>query len=592
MRRSKAVSALSLIAASALVLTACSGGDEGGDPNTGSSSDIEQMATGKAQENGVFKLAEAAESDKVTVAVDRKFTAYNNNTPDTNTSYNTYVLVTVLAGAHIYDGNNKVLLNGDVMDSVEMTSTEPQVVEYKIKPDVKWSDGEAWDCDDFYLAWLANSGKIESFQAVSPAGYKLIEQAECTDDQTFVTTYSEPYLDYEGLFNTTILPAHVLEQETGIGDITQFDLNSPAEELKPAGEFWSSEWKGFKPDIMPASGPYKIASFDDNAGIVTLERNKDFVGAKGGPQTVVVRAMPKTTEMASALQNGEIDVASSTQPDATSAQGLKDLASQGVTYGSAPQLSYEHIDLNYERIFADKAVRTAFFQAIEREEILNKLIQPIRQDAQVLNSVMYFEGEQGYEDRYSGKAGQAAQAAAKTLQDAGWTKGADGIFEKDGERLSIAISHNDNDRRSQTVEILIPQLKEAGIEVKDNTDPAFFDGPLSNGDWDACIYAWSAAPFKAESSSIFLSPDNGGEQNYQGLANPQIDEAMNKAVSATDESAQREGYQKADELIAEERASLPLFQMPSMWAFRGIDRVFFQGYFGSLWNVGEWERTS
>src|SRR5690606_41862547 len=78
-------------------------------------------------------------------------------------------------------------------------------------------------------------------------------------------------------------------------------------------------------------------------------------------------------------------------------------------------------------------------------------------------------------------------------------------------------------------------------------------------------------------------------QNWQGLSDPKIDEAYAKATSATSEEEALEHYIAADEAIAENYATIPLFETPSMWAFRGIDRVYMQSYYGALWNVGEWE---
>jgi peptide/nickel transport system substrate-binding protein len=589
MRRSKAVSALSLVAASALLLSACGGGDDGGDGNTGSSADVKKMATGKAQNGDQFKLAESEPFDEVTVAIDDGFAAYNNDTPDANSSYNNYVLIAALSGAHVLDGNNKVLLNADVMESVEVTSADPQIVEWKIKPGVKWSDGEAWDCDDFYLAWLSHSGQVDSFTAASTTGYDLVPQAECTDDLTLVTEFTEPYLDYKGMFNPpAIMPAHIVEQESGVSDITTLKPGGDAAQLKAAGEFWSKQLGGFDPALMPGSGPYKIASFDPNSEQVVLERNPEWIGAKGGPNKITVRAIPDTKAMATALQNGEIDVAASTQPDATAAATIKGLSSQGVIYGSASQLVYEHFDLNFDRVFADDAARKAFFQAINRQEIVDKLLKPVQADAEPLNGIVYFPGEEGFVDNYSDKTNQGAEAAKQTLEEGGWTLGSDGIYAKDGKRLSVAISHNENARRSQTVEILIPQLKAAGIEVKDDTDANFLKGRVDKGDYDIALYGWSSAPFKAEKQPIFTS---GGNQNWQGLENPAIDEAFATAVSATDEAVATQAYQAADKALAESYATVPLFQTPSMWGFRGIDRVYMQSYYGALWNVGEWEKT-
>ncbi|WIY05881.1 ABC transporter family substrate-binding protein [Amycolatopsis mongoliensis] len=601
MRRTKAVSALSLVAGASLLLSACSGGDSGSgstDQN-GSSTDVKSMAVGKAEQGDTFKLADVKGWDgTVTVGIDDGYSGYNNNTPDTNSSYNTYILTTVLEDAFVLDGNNKVLLNNDILDSVDVTSKDPQVVTYKIKPNLKWSDDAPFDCKDFYLTWLANSGLAKGsdgktpFNAASTTGYDKIKTATCKDNLTFETDYSEPYLDYKGLFSgVAILPAHVLEKQTGIADITKLAPTGDPAQLSKAGDFWTNGWKGFKKDIMPASGPYMITGFDANQKSVTLEKNPKWAGGKGGPAKIVVRAMEDTKAMATALQNGEIDVAASTQPDATAAATMKSLAPQGVTYGSAPQLTYEHLDLQFNRIFKDDAIRKAFFESIDRKAIVDKLLKEVQADAAPLNSIVFFQGEEGYTDLYGSKAGLGAEAAAKTLTDAGWTKGADGIFAKGGQRASFKITHNQNARRSQTVEIIISQAKAAGIEVKDETDANFLKGGrVSTGDYDVALFGWSSAPFKSQSRSIYVCPNDGGDQNYQNLCDTKIDEAFNAAVKATDETVKTQSYQAADKAIADKYATVPLWQTPSMWAFKGIDRVYMQSYNGALWNAGEWEK--
>lgn len=601
MRRTKAVSALSLVAGASLLLSACSGGDSGSgstDQN-GSSTDVKAMAVGKAEQGDTFKLADVQGWDgTVTVGIDDGYSGYNNNTPDTNSSYNTYILTAVLEDSFVLDGNNKILLNKDMFDSVDVTSKDPQVVTYKIRPNLKWSDNEPFDCKDLYLNWLAQSGQAKGtdgknpFNAASTTGYDKIKTATCKDNLTFETDYSEPYLDYKGLFSgVSILPAHILEKQTGIPDITKLAPTGDPALLSKAGDFWTNKWKGFDKALMPASGPYMIDSFDANQKSVTLVKNPNWAGGKGGPAKIVVRAMEDTKAMATALQNGEIDVAASTQPDATAANTMKGLAAQGVTYGSAPQLTYEHLDLQFNRMFKDDALRKAFFEVVDRKAITDKLLKEVQADAAPLNSIVFFQGEEGYTDLYGSKAGLGAEAAAKTLTDAGWTKGADGIFAKGGQRASFKITHNQNARRSQTVEIIISQAKAAGIEVKDETDANFLKGGrVSTGDYDIALFGWSSAPYKSQSRSIYVCPNNGGDQNYQNLCDPKIDDAFKTAVSATDEQIKLQSYQAADKAIADKYATLPLFQTPSMWAFKGIDRVYMQSYNGVLWNAGEWEQ--
>lgn len=593
MTRWKAASAVTVAAVAALVLSACGGGGSGsgGTDQNGSSTDVKSMATGKAENAaaGTYKLGDAPSwPGPVTVGIDDAYSAYNNQTPDTNTSYNYYIDTAILAGSNMLDGNNKALLNTDVLDSWDVTSTSPYTVTYKIKPGVKWSDGAPWNCKDYYLAYLANRG-TPGFNAASTSGYDLIDTAKCNDDQTFVVTFKQPYTDYKGLFDSAaIMPAHILEAKTGIPDITQLTPNSDPAQLKKAGDFWTNQWKGFNKDIMPGSGPYMMTAFDENQGAVTLEKNPNWVGAKGGPNKIIVKKFSDTKAMATALQNGEIQVVASTQPDATAADTLKGLSAQGVTYGSAPQLSYEHLDMSYKNpVLKDEAARKALFEAIDRKAISDKLLKEVQSDVQPDNALVYTPAESGYQDAGYGKtAGTGAADAKKTLEADGWTLGADGIYQKNGQRFSVTISHNNNARRDQTVEIIQSQAKAAGIEIKNDNDPTFLSGGrLSTGNWDIALFAWSQPPFKSQSQPIYTT---GGNQNYQAYSDPKVDDLFKQAVTATDEGTAANLYHQADQAIAADYASLPLFALPSMWAFQGIDRVYMQSYLGALWNVGEW----
>ncbi|RZQ63588.1 ABC transporter family substrate-binding protein [Amycolatopsis suaedae] len=599
MRRSKAVAGWALVASTALVLTACSGGGgETGDTNTGTTADIKSMATGKAQNGENFRLAETQPFDEITLAIDDGYSAYNNDAASANNSYNTFVLVATLAGAGFLDGNNKPILNNDVMESWTVTSPNPQVVQWKIKPNVKWSDGEAWDCDDFYLSWLSHNNLIKEnggaiFQSSSTSGYEFVREASCKDPLTFEAKFEKPFLDYKSMFNpTAVLPAHIMEKAVGIQDITTLNLDSPIAELKKVADYWNTKWTGFNPATMPGSGPYMISDYVPNTETVTLTRNPHWIGAKGGPNKIIVRGIPDTKAAATALQNGEIDVLGSVQPDQNAANTLKGLASQGVLYGSAPRLSFEHLDMNFTRpLFQDEAVRKAFFEVVNRQEIVDKLLKDVQADIKPLNGIIYFPGEEGYQDVYADKTGKGAEAAAKTLSDAGWVKGPDGIFAKNGTRLSFTITHNENARRSQTVELIIPMAKAAGIEVKDETDANFLKGRVNRGDYDVALFGWSATPFKSDQLPIYSTKAKGGSENYQGLSNEALDKALAEAVVATDPAAAMRSYQQADKLLAESYATLPLFQTPSMWGFRGIDRVYMQSYYGALWNVGEWVKN-
>ncbi|MEU0883080.1 ABC transporter family substrate-binding protein [Lentzea sp. NPDC005914] len=590
MRRTKAVPAIALVASASLVLGACGGG--GGTNNSdGGDSTVAEMATARGESADGYTAPETKQSGQVVVSTDKPFTSYNNATEDANQSYNTFALVLVQPGAHVTNGNNKVILNKDVMESIEVTSKSPQIVTWKLKKGVTWSDGEAWDCDDFYLAWLTQADVAKKpdgtkyFKAASTTGTDLMT-GECKDDQTFVGTFKDPYPDYESLFNSDVLPAHILEKQTGVADITKITASSPADQLTKVADFWNEKWNGFTKDLMPSAGPYTMTGFEPNQS-VTLERNPKWVGKPGGPEKIVLKAIPDPIAQAQALENGEVAVNSMAQPDANAATKLKSLSAQGITFGSGPGLSFEHLDLQMkDPVMSKEEIRKAFFMCVKRQDIIDKLITEVQSDAKPLGSLIFFPKDEGYKDVYGEKAKGDPASAKKILSDAGWTQGADGVFAKDGVRASFKISHTDIPRRKQTVELIQGQCKEAGIEVKDDTDANFLDDRVSKGDYQVALFAWSSLPFKSGKKSIY---ETGGGQNWSNWSVPKADTALKSAVSQTSISDSLKYFSEADEALAGGYLSLPLFQMPNMWAFKGLDRVYFQSFYGALWDANEWQ---
>ncbi|TDQ04151.1 peptide/nickel transport system substrate-binding protein [Labedaea rhizosphaerae] len=594
-KRSTATPLAVLFVGAALVLQACggssdNGGGDAGTPTNGPGGVAAGEAKGEVNKSEYTAPKVPLSNDTFTVATDNPFTTYNNQTADGNNSYNTFALTQVLAGAYLLDGNNNVLLNKDVMDSVEVTNKAPFTVTWKIKPNVKWSDGAAWGCHDFYLDWLSQAGLAKNggkpaFSAASTTGYELINKVECTDPNTVVTTFTDPYPDYKGLFGVSsdVLPAHIVEQQTGVADITKVKPTDSAD-IKKVADFWNTKWNGFDAKLMPASGPFKITGFEQNNS-VTLERNDAFVGNKAGPAKIVLRGVSDQVAQAQALENGELDVTSSAQPDANAADRLRNLSSQGVVFGAKAGLSFEHLDLNYKnKLFQDPAVRKAFMQCVNREALVEKLIRPIQPDAKPLGSLLFFQGENGYVDNYAQYTGKADEAKA-TLTGAGWAPGGDGIMTKGGQKLSFKISHTDIPRRKQTVELIQSNCKAAGIDVKDDTDPNFLDTRVSAGDYDVALFAWSAAPFKSGTQAIYST---GAGQNWSAYSDPKVDQFFKDAVKSTDPAAANQLYAQADKQLAEDNYSLPLFNPPNMWSYKGIDSVYFQSYNGALWNANEW----
>ncbi|MBP2476437.1 peptide/nickel transport system substrate-binding protein [Crossiella equi] len=568
--------------------------------------DADSSRTGaKGRKPGnLYEMPEVAAGGEVVIGHDKPFTAYNNQASDAGNFNNTIVLTPVLTGPYVHDDTQTPLLNTDVMRAVELTSTSPQVVTYRIKPGVRWSDGGAWDCDDFYLAWLAQSGKAlrksstgepvigkdgkqaRHFTPASTTGYELMT-ARCQDDLTLVTTYERPFPDYTSRFdNTHLLPAHVLERETGIKDITQVTPDSPQDVLANAARFWNIEWNtpGLRPERMLASGPYRFDSWQPNQQ-VRLVRNEKWAGRRGGPASVVLRNLEKPADQVKALQENKMQVIAP-QADPETALAIRNLGAQGVKYSAGGGLTYEHLDLNFRvKLFQDKAVRYAFAQCVKRGEIVAATMAGVDPSTKPLGSLFFQPNEDGYQDQYSSFMLDHPEEALRTLQQAGWRR--DGkYFDKNGKTLEFTLSHNGIPRRKQTAELIRASCEQAGIKINDDADPDFLDGRNSRGDYEVALFGWVGTSWKSDKKSMFVT---GGGRNFSLWSYPDVDADLNAVDQEFDPAKRIALLQRADKRLAQEITSIPLFQVPSMVGYRDtIDKVTYHPRLGVTWNIGEW----
>lgn len=578
----------------AVVLSACGGGAVQGNQANGHP----QGARG----DGSYFAPETKSTPEIVLAHHSSYTAYNNHTPSTMNFGNTMVLNQVLSDPFVRDSDLDYLLNADVMESAELTSESPQIVTYKIKRGIVWSDGQPWDCDDFYLSWLARSGRalpggpdgqsLAGPQAlVTQATTARLERVDgkCQDDLTFVENYQAPSADWQGNYvHNAILPAHILEQQLGIADITQITLSSGAE-LARVLSFWDTGWIGFTEHLMPGSGPYVIESWQPNDS-VTLVRNRRWAGNPGGPERVVLRTVADPSAQAQGLENHDFDVIVP-RAEPVVAERLRNRGSRGLVFRVRPGPAFEHLEANLAHpLLQDKAVRQALAQCIDRFDLVDKLVRGVDPEAAPLGSLVLRPDQPDYEDSYSAKMPADAETAQRTLEGAGWTLGPDGVYVKDGQRLSFRISHPDLALENQAVQLIQSHCRAAGMEIHDDTDPSFLDQRLSRGDYEAALFAWNGNLQKSSLASVYQT---SGRHNYQGYSNPRVDQAWSTVTVEFDEEIRNDALRTIDRLISEDYVSFPLFEVPTMWAYSDrIANISYQDYEGITWNANEWQISS
>ncbi|HJT92791.1 MAG TPA: ABC transporter family substrate-binding protein, partial [Mycobacterium sp.] len=156
------LAAVALVAG--MVLTACSGGNRetpsaGGTGEVGTTNDINPQDPASLQQGGNLRLATSDFPPNFnTLHID-------GNTVDVHALARPTMPRAFRIGA---DGSPSV--NTDFFTSVELTSSDPQVITYTINPKAVWSDGAPITWEDIQSQINATSGKDKGFAIAGTNG--------------------------------------------------------------------------------------------------------------------------------------------------------------------------------------------------------------------------------------------------------------------------------------------------------------------------------------------------------------------------------------------------------------------------------------
>ena len=252
-------------------------------------------------------------ADSVDYAVDGALVSYNTNTVAGAASGGPQAFARALTG-FTYHGPEGQIVGDHDFGTTNLVGRNPLVLDYEIKPEAVYSDGKPVTCDDMVLAWAAQSGRFPAFDAATRAGYTDIATVECVPGQKKARVsfaQDRPFTDYGELFTaTSLMPAHVLADELGLGDggVTRALLDNDGPVVERIAAAWNTVWD-LTPDLdlarFPSSGPYKLDSVSAD-GSVVLVANDKWWGTMRITGRVVVH--PRSSDMQDRVDEGAYDV--------------------------------------------------------------------------------------------------------------------------------------------------------------------------------------------------------------------------------------------------------------------------------------------
>jgi peptide/nickel transport system substrate-binding protein len=345
------------------------------------------------------------------------------------------------------------------------------------------------------------------------------------------------------------------------------------------------------------AGPYTLDSWDPGIQMVFHARS-DYYRGKPAIDTIIIRGFgaAKATLLAQ-LQAGEIQTLGSDTLDASDVDTVNAIA--GVTAYVRAGTTVEHIDFNLQNpILADKQVRVAIAHAIDRQDLVNRVLAGQSSVAEsVIPPISQFFNPNTPKYAFS------PDQARHTLEADGWSPGPDGIrVNALGQRLSFHYQSTPVEIRNKTMALVKDQLAAIGIEVNIDQTPgqAFFGrfGPLVQGTFDLGEYADigsqdSGVDVVNKFGSKFIpnSANNFSGQNFSRYRNTTADQLISAQIGTLVPGVRQSSMNSLQLLIADDLPTLPLYFRPNVTAAsnRLVNWKPEYNSNGYTWNVWEWD---
>jgi peptide/nickel transport system substrate-binding protein len=532
--------AAALVAATALVVSACGGGSGGGGGGAPVVAPDQQQA-GQNEINPVPR-DQIPDGGDLRWPLDQLPDNFNRLQIDGTLGVNSEVMSAVMPSSHRALPDASVVVDTDYFTSVELTSTEPQVVTYTIRPEATWDDGTPITWRELQAQWQALNGSNPAFEVASTTGYEDIASVERgVDDKQAVVTFARVFGEWRSLFS----PIYPVSTTTDPATFNDGWINA----------------------VPTSAGPFRFENVDTTAQTITLVRNDEWWGDRAKLDRIIFRVLERGA-LADALANNEIDWYAIGADVNLFARAQ---AIPGTEIRQAVEPRYSHITFGGApgALLADPALRRAIAQSIDRQSIARALIGQIVPEATPLGNHLFVQGSKNYVDHSQVVAFDPATAAA-ALDRLGWTSAGDGqVRTNNGRPLNLRLVRDAGNPISERITQLVQAQLTAvgvGVEVIPVAGGDFFDEYIRPGNFDMVGFAWGGTAFPVTSTRNIYS--TSGEQNYGRIGTPEIDALYDQAIRELDDARRVELGQRIDQLIWEQMPQLPLYQSTGAYAVR------------------------
>lgn len=463
-------------------------------------------------------------------------------------------------------------------------SADGKTITYKLREDVKWSDGTPLTAADYVFSWemiMNDNNKV-----VSRAPFDTyVDKVEAPDPYTVRVTFKEPYAPYLATifvnsYATNAIPKHILQPV-----------------FEKEGTLDNAEWNR-APTV--GVGPFKFKEWETGSHI-TFEANRDnpFPAAPKVDQ-IFVRIVPDDAAQIAAIKAGDSEIGTFiSYADVPDLQKLGTVDIPLVPSGYKESWFFNMSTTEKTKghpALQDARVRRAIVMAVDRNKITQELLYGLTKPA-----LTFWDGSP-WADTSLTPIPYDPEGAKKLLDEAGWKVGADGIREKDGVKLKLRYVTTTREVRKNTQAIVQQMLREVGIDTEliNHSADIFFngyaqEGPIARGQYD--IAEWSTNPaFPDPDTAIWLcdsipTDDKPEGDNWEFICDEELDRLFKEQAAAVDVNKRKEILKQIQKIIADKVYWVSIWDDPDLWTVAKTLRNVKLSGVTPFWNAEEWDKV-
>jgi peptide/nickel transport system substrate-binding protein len=426
----------------------------------------------------------------------------------------------------------------------ESSSLNGNVFSVKLRSGLKWSDGSAFTSKDVVTTFTV--GRMDSFTI-----WNYIEKVEADGDLGVKFTYKTPSsLGERNILRVSIRPDSVYGAiAKRAADLYASGKTTSSDEVKAL----RAEKDGLRPDPI-SIGPYKIDKNSVTEAQMTMVRNTGGLFADKVNFDKVVIYQGETAQVTPLVLAGDVDYATHGFPLATD----KAFVDAGIRVIRGPGYTGPAIFFHWEKAaaFQDKRLRQAVAYAINKDESAKVTYGDSAKSQKYMAGFSDNLVPQWVSSADLGKLTSYAYDVAKAtslMQAAGYAKGSDGIWAKDGKKLEFELYFpSDFVDWASAADHAQKALNTFGIKITPRGAPSSQQLPdVNSGNFQIAIRAWGIGQPHPQGSFIQdlrthnTTPAGGGMKYPLKQGDVDFDALINAMGDGFDTNKQKDPITKA-----------------------------------------------